>query len=117
MKVKPAFDPVPPDVVTATDPVAPTLTLAVISEGPTTVNDDAGTPPKLTLVTPVKFDPEIVTNVPSDPFCGANEFITGAGGMYVNPCNEAVPPGTITDTFPDAPSPTVAVIVVGETTV
>jgi hypothetical protein len=45
------------------------------------MKDAAGVPPKLTAVAPVKFVPDIVTTVPVLPVSGANEFITGAGGI------------------------------------
>jgi hypothetical protein len=65
--VNPTFVPVPPDVVTLTDPVAPFATMAVISDGPNIVKEDAGTPPKLTEDVPAKLVPEIVIKVPVAP--------------------------------------------------
>lgn len=73
--------PVPPGVVTLTKPVEPLPTVAEIRDGPFTMKDAAGVPPKLTAVAPVKFVPDIVTTVPVLPVSGANEFITGAGGI------------------------------------
>ena len=37
--------------------------------------------------------------------------------QYVNPAKDAVPPGVVTDTLPDAPAPTTAVTVFALTTV
>ena len=50
--------------VTSTVPAAWAGDVAVIEVGLTTVNDAAATPPKLTLVAPVKFVPLMVTLVP-----------------------------------------------------
>ena len=47
---------------------------------------------------------------------GEKEVMTGAG-MKVNPVREVVPPGVVTDTLPEDPAPTTAVILVAETTV
>jgi hypothetical protein len=41
------------------------------------VNDDASVP-NLTLLAPLKFDPEIVTEAPVIPELGVNELIAGA---------------------------------------
>ena len=48
---------------------------------------------------------------------GVKEVIVGAGGINVNPVSEAVPAGAVTTTLPDAPLPTIALIVVAFTTV
>ena len=39
-----------------------------------------------------------------------------SAGIKVNPANVAVPPGAVTDTLPDVPDATTAVILVAETT-
>ena len=43
-----------------------------------TVYEAAGTPPKLTTVVPVKFEPEIVTNVFVLPLEGEKDVMLGA---------------------------------------
>ena len=63
----------------------------------------------------LKFVPVIVTEVPNGPEVGLKEEIVGVG-RNVNPVSVAVPPGVVTDTFPDAPDATTAVMLVGETT-
>src|SRR4051794_4357657 len=49
------------------------------------------------------------------PGLGYTASPSGAG-WYINPPRAAVPPAVVTNTFPLAPSPTVAVIEVGEIT-
>ena len=65
----------PPGVVTDTFPEAPLPTTAVIVVELTTVKEDAGTPPKLTAVTPVKFPPEMVMVAPLPDVTGEKEVI------------------------------------------
>ena len=113
--VKPVAVAVPPGVVTLTLPVAPAPTIAVILVGEFTVNDCADTPPKLTAVAPVKFVPVIVIVAPDAPLVGVKDVIIGTG-INVNPDRVAVPLGVVTLTFPDAPEPVTAVIVVALTT-
>jgi hypothetical protein len=64
----------------------------------------------------VKLVPVIVTVAPLFAIVGVNEEIVGAG-MNVNPPKIAVPPGVVTETFPDDPLATTAVMVVALTTV
>jgi len=116
LNVNPAIDAAPPGVVTLTLPDAPAPTTAVILVAELTVNEVAGTPPKLTAVTPVKFVPVITIDVPALPLVGVNEVIVGAG-MNVKPMIDVVPPGVIILTLPVAPAPTTAVILVAELTV
>lgn len=116
INVNPASVAVPPSVVTLTFPDAPVATTAVRLVGELTVNEVAGIPPKLTDVAPVKLFPVSVTVVPAPAFVGVKEVITGAE-INVKPVFVAIPPGVVTLTFPDAPVPTTAVMVVGETTV
>jgi len=113
--VNPASVAVPPVVVTLTLPDAPVPTIAVMLVAELTVNDVAATPPKLTAVAAVKFVPVIVTDVPVAPLVGVKEVIVGTG-IKVNPASVAVPPAVVTLTFPDAPVPTTAVILVAELT-
>lgn len=65
----------PPAVITLIFPEAPEPTVAVIVVELTTVKEDAATPPMLTPVTPVKFEPVIVTTVPAVPLAGLKEVI------------------------------------------
>jgi len=116
LNVNPDKETVPPDVVTLILPDAPTPTTAVILVAELIVNELAATPPKLTIVTPVKLVPVIIIDEPALPLVGVNDVIVGAG-INVNPANDAVPPGVVTLTFPDAPVPTTAVIVVVSTTI
>lgn len=70
----------------------------------------AGSPPKLTAVTPERFTPVMVTVVPGIAVGGLILVITGAG-TNINPSAEAVPPGVRTATAPVAPvEPTTTVI-------
>ena len=117
INVKPASVAIPPGVVTDTLPDVPVVTTAVIVVGETTVNNVAAVPPKPTAVAPEKLVPVIVTVEPLAPLAGVNDEIVGAGGINVNPTRVAIPPGVVTDTFPDVPAPTTVVMLVGETTV
>ena len=78
INVKPVKETVPAAVVTLTLPDAPEPTTAVIAVVPSwLLKDAAGTPPKLTPVTPVKFDPAIITVVPAVADVGLKAEITG----------------------------------------
>ena len=63
----------PVGLITFTLPDAPVLTEAVIVVELTMLKPDAGTPPKLTDVAPVKLIPVIVMIVPGPPLVGLNE--------------------------------------------
>lgn len=110
---------VPPGVVTAIGPVvAPlgTVALIVVSE----TNEKAAlTPWKVTLLTPVKPLPVIVTAVPTLPLVGVNDEIFGAGVWVVTVklvLLVPVPLPVVTAIGPVlAPLGTVALIVVSET--
>jgi hypothetical protein len=82
----------------------------------TTVNEVAAVPPKLTAVAPVKFVPVIVTVCPVPAEIGLKDVIVG-GGRYVKPARVPVPVAVVNDTEPDAPEPTVALMLVALTTV
>jgi hypothetical protein len=82
----------------------------------TTVNEVAAVPPKLTAVTPVKFVPVMVTVCPVPAEVGLKEVIVG-GGKKVKPARVPVPDAVVTDTEPEAPAPTVALMLVALTTV
>ena len=113
MKVKPAKESTPPEPVTATWPLAPFPTTAVMTVELTRLKDWAGTPPKVTAVMPLKSVPRMVTVWFLRAETGSKEVTSGAGvGMKVNPVLVAVPPGAVTTTLPLAPVPTIAVILV-----
>ena len=106
---------VPPGVVTVILPVvAPVGTVAVICVMLLTINVVAVFPLNLALVTPVKFVPRIVTDVPTGPLVGVNEVIVGTPGVAVKfVALVAVPPGVVTAIGPVvAPVGTTAVICV-----
>src|SRR5687768_13504365 len=64
----------------------------------------------------LKLFPVSTTLAPTCAFTGENVVITG-GAPYVKPDCIAVPYPFVTTTLPDAPAPTVAVMLVGEFTV
>ncbi|GDX46656.1 hypothetical protein LBMAG24_19840 [Bacteroidota bacterium] len=97
-------------------PDLPVPTTAVILVALTTVNEAAAVPPKLTAVVPVKLVPVIVTVCPVPAEVGLNDVIVG-GGRYVKPANVPVPDAVVTDTVPEVPAPTVALMLVALTTV
>lgn len=66
---------IPAGVVILTAPDTPFPTTAVMVVGFTTTKDEAGIPPKLTAVAPVKLVPVIVTTVPVVPFAGVKDVI------------------------------------------
>jgi len=118
INVNPPKVAVPPGVVTLTLPEVPIPTTAVIVFASTTVNDVAAVPPKLTAVAPVRLVPVMVTVVPELALVGVNEEMVGAGEpINVNPAKVAVPPGVVTLTLPDAPTPTSALIILELSTV
>ena len=116
IKVNPPDKSVPPGVVTDTFPEVPVATTAEICVEEFTVKEVAAVPPKLTAVAPEKFVPMIVTVAPLAAPDGVNDVMVGAG-MKVNPASKPVPPGVITDTFPEDPLATTAEICVEEFTV
>lgn len=114
---KPPREAVPPGVVTETVPLAPAPTTAVRVVGLCTLKDVAATPPKRTLLAPLKLLPCRVTVCPLWAESGVKEWIIGGGVLIkVNPFKEAVPRGVVTDTAPLAPVPTTASKVVAFTT-
>jgi hypothetical protein len=74
-----------------------------------TVKDVAAVPPKLTAVAPKKFVPVIVTVAPLAALLGVKDVMLGAG-IKVNPACKSVPPGVVTETLPEDPLATTAVI-------
>jgi hypothetical protein len=101
---------VPEAVVTEIGPVvAPLGTVAVILLLLWTVKP-AEIPLNFTEVTPVKFDPLIVTDVPATPLVGEKLVIAAPVKLKV-PLLVAVPVGVVTEILPVvAPFGTVAVI-------
>ena len=69
-------------------------------------------PPILTAVAPVRFLPVIVIVAKVVAEVGAKEVIAGGGFRKVNPARFIVPPTVVILTFPLAPLPITAVIVV-----
>lgn len=110
--MNPAAEIVPPGVVTTTLPEEPLATTAVMLVADTTVNEEAGVPPKLTAVAPLKLFPVIVTIAPVAALVGVNEATVGEGRKVKLVADEVVPPGLVTVMTPVAPDPTVTVIVV-----
>jgi hypothetical protein len=113
IKVNPAREAVPPGVVTDMLPDVPAATTAVMFVEEFTVKEVAAVPPKLTANALLKLVPVMVTVVLAPALVGVNEEIVGAG-IKVNPAREAVPPGVVTDTLPDVPAATTAVMFDGE---
>jgi hypothetical protein len=111
IKINPTREPLPNELVIDTLPEAPGPTTAVIVVLFTTVKEPAAMPPNVTAVDPVKFVPDIVTVVPCPALVGAKDVMIGTG-RNINPPKEPVPNGLVTDTLPEAPGPTTAVIVV-----
>jgi hypothetical protein len=105
----PALVAVPPGVVTLIFPVfAPLGTVAVIWAYESTLKLVALTPPKVTLVAPVKLSPLMVTTVPSGSLVGAKLVICGITRNFW--LLFSVPPDVVTVTKPVlAPLGTVAV--------
>src|ERR1700676_2085086 len=62
----------------ARSPLAPAPTIAVMPVDESTVKEEAGTPPNVTPVAPVKLEPFIFTTVPLIPEVGGNELTTAA---------------------------------------
>jgi hypothetical protein len=116
IKVKPANEAVPPDVVRLTAPVAPVPTIATIYVEETTVNDVTDVPPNVIADVLLKLVPVILIIAPAAAVVGANVVIVGAP-IKINPPSEALPPGVVRLTAPVAPVPTIATIEVEETTV
>src|SRR5689334_17761952 len=74
---KPVSVAMPPGVVTATSPVAPLSTVAVILVESVTVNEAAAVPPKLTAETSLKLWPVMVICTAGAPYFGVNDVIAG----------------------------------------
>ena len=117
---------IPAGFATAIGPVsAPPGTVALICVAESIIYVD-GTPLNLTETVPIKFDPVIVTDVPTGPLVGVNDEIDGAKPAAVvtvkfgveSAAVVAVPIGAVTEIGPlVAPFGTTAVICVSESTV
>jgi hypothetical protein len=83
-KVNPEIEPEPIAVVTTTSPETPVPTTALITPEFTTVKEDAGTPPKVTEIAPVKFEPFIVTLVPVPAVVGLIKLMFGNPHLFLN---------------------------------
>ena len=86
-EINPANEPVPPGVVTLIKPEPLEGTTAVIVVGEIVLNELAGTPAKLTAVTPLKLVPVIVTVTPAAADVGTKPVIAG-GGRKMKPPRE-----------------------------
>jgi hypothetical protein len=74
-------------------------------------------PPKRTLAQPLKLPPEMSTTWLLEAESGAKAVTTGTGGgLKVKPDREPVPMGVVTLTFPLAPAPTVATMLLSLST-
>jgi hypothetical protein len=116
MNINPASEAEPPGVVKLNAPEEPLPTIAMMDEEDTTVNALTEVPPSVTTEVLLKLVPVIVMSAPAAAVVGANAVIVGAG-MNVNPASEAEPPGVVRLTAPEEPLPTIATIVVDDTTV
>jgi hypothetical protein len=99
---------VPPGVVTLNGPVVAAVgTVVRIDVADITVKLDTPTPLNLTAVTPIKFEPVIVTVAPAGPFVGVKLVIVGATAKLV--ALVVAPPDVVTVSGPVvAPAGTVA---------
>jgi hypothetical protein len=116
IKIKPSKNAVPPGVVKLTAPLDPLPTAAMIEVEEMTVKADTSVPPKVMAVVPSKLVPVMLITVPEAAVEGENEVMVGAG-INVKPSRDAVPSGVVKLTAPLEPLPTVATMVVEETTV
>ena len=104
-----------PGVVTLILPVfAPNGTVAVIRVYESTLKLVALTPPKVTVVAPVKLSPLMMTLVSTGPLVGEKLAIVGITRKGTS--LKSIPPGVVTLTLPVvAPAGTIVVISVFET--
>ena len=101
-------------LATRTTPVLPSPTLALIMESLSTAIESDRTPPKLTVVVPVKPLPIICIQAPVVPLDGENELITGlcrAVNVNLTVVSVLKPTAFFTNTGPVDPLPTIAFIV------
>jgi hypothetical protein len=114
MNVKPGALLVTTSPVTVTSPEFPEPTTAVIILSEILLKDAAGTPPKFTEYRLRKPEPEIVITVPGPPEVGLKELTFVPS--YLKRLPLPLPPAVLTVTSPDAPLPTIAVMLVFEFT-
>ena len=109
----------PEGVLTRTEPLPPLPAVAVICVAEFTVKELTGVPPMLTAVAPVKLAPVMVsTALSGQPDVGEKEKMAGAAAdKKVKPALLPVPAGLVTDTWPEAPVLTMAVMRLPFTTV
>ncbi len=116
MKVNPSLEVEPPGVVKLTEPLEPLPTIATIDVEETTVKEDTGIPPKVTIDVPLKLLPVMLMIALAAAITGSKDEMKGAG-IKVNPSRDAVPPGVVKLTAPVEPVPTTASIESEETMV
>ena len=117
VNTKPAREAVPPGVVTDRLPLLPAPTVARILVGLTTLKEAAGVPPKRSAVAPVKFVPLMLTCWPVVADVGEKLPMVGTPvTKNAKPAREAVPVEVVTSTWPEAPVPTTAAMVVAPRT-
>ena len=116
IKVKPPKLAVPEGVVTETLPEAPAPTTAEIVVELMMVNEVAAVPPKLTELAQDKFVPVMITTPEVESDVGVNDEMVGAAAVLVNVATDvAVLTGLVTDTVPEPPQGTTAVMLVALT--
>lgn len=132
---KPGRVAIPVVLITVTLPVAPTPSVATMSESERTRKDAAGVAlvaePNCTLVAPVKPRPMMLISVPDVPCVGVKVKIVGGTGVVLGTVSvavvagerktkrsrEAVPSGVVIFTAPVAPVLRVAIISESDTIV
>ena len=114
--MKPPKLAVPEGVVTETLPEAPAPTTAEIVVELMMVNEVAAVPPKLTELAQDKFVPVMITTPEVESDVGVNDEMVGAAAVLVNVATDvAVLTGLVTDTVPEPPQGTTAVMLVALT--
>ena len=108
----------PAALVTLIFPVVALVgTLAVIWPSESTLKVPEEVPLNLTALVPVKFEPLIVTLIPTGPLVGEKPLMTGGKFTVKSVALVAVPAPVVTVNFPAvAPEGTVAVILLAELT-
>jgi hypothetical protein len=116
IKINPFKVAMPPGVVRPSEPEEPLPTIAIIVVDETRVNEVTGVPPRVIIDVPSKLLPVMVINAPVATAVGVKDVMMG-GGIKINPFKVAVPPGVVRPSAPEEPLPTIATMVVDETTV
>ena len=114
--INPGWEDSPPIDFILIFPDSPLPITAFMAVEDITLNEAAGTSPKLTALTPKKLAPEICTSSPCFAEVGEKVAIEG-GGINVNPPIVAVPYGVVTLILPlcDPMSTTASIVVVDNT--